>query len=165
MELDRSIDDRGWFARSYCEREFRSQGLNTAWPQINLSHTLQRGTLRGLHFQAAPKGETKYVRCVAGAVFDVVVDLRAGSPTYGAWEGFQLSASGGLGVYIPPGCAHGFQCLADDSLLLYQMSEFYDPDLARGVRWDDPILSIDWPVPRPIISERDRRLPRLNELP
>jgi dTDP-4-dehydrorhamnose 3,5-epimerase len=164
VELERSEDERGWFARTYCEEEFRRHGLNLTWPQINLSSTSRRGMLRGLHFQAAPRAETKYLRCLTGAVFDVVVDLRPDSTTYGQWEAFELNPTHGRGVYIPAGCAHGFQSLMDDSLLLYQMSDFYDPALARGVRWDDPSLNIAWPIGEPFVSERDRAWPRLSEL-
>ncbi len=159
VELERSEDERGWFARTYCEAEFRRRGLNLAWPQINLSSTSRRGMLRGLHFQAAPHAETKYLRCLSGAVFDVVVDLRPESPTCGQWEAFELTPANGCGVYIPAGCAHGFQSLADDSLLLYQMSDFYASDLARGVRWDDPTLNIPWPIAEPFVSARDRGWP------
>jgi dTDP-4-dehydrorhamnose 3,5-epimerase len=159
VQLERAEDERGWFARTYCEEEFRARGLNATWPHINLSSTRQRGTLRGLHYQAAPKSETKYLRCLTGAVFDVVVDLRPNSPTRGHWAAFELSADTGLGLYIPAGCAHGFQTLTHDTLLLYQMSEGYDPHLARGVRWDDPTLRIDWPIAAPLLSERDRGLP------
>lgn len=163
MELERLEDERGFFARTYCEREFAAHGLNTRWPQCNLTRTLRRGMIRGLHYQAEPKPEIKLIRCVAGAVWDVIVDLRPGSPTYGQWEAFELSAENRLQLYVPTGFAHGFQCLTDNSEVFYQMSEFYHPDLARGVRWDDPRLNIPWPIPNPTLSERDRTLPLMAE--
>jgi dTDP-4-dehydrorhamnose 3,5-epimerase len=163
VDLDAHEDSRGLFARVFCEREFSSHGLNVRWPQCNLTVTKRRGTIRGLHLQADPKPEIKLVRCVAGAVWDVVVDLRRGSRTFGQWKGIELSAQNRTALYVPAGFAHGFQCLTDDCDMFYQMSEFYVPDLARGVRWDDPRLAISWPLKDPIVSERDRMLPTLTE--
>ena len=149
-------DERGYFARMWCAREFAEHGLNPAVAQTSLSHNRMAGTLRGLHFQADPHAETKLVRCVRGAIYDVIVDLRPGSATYLKWLGVVLSAANGLALYIPPGCAHGFQTLEDDSDVYYQMSEFYVAEAARGYRWDDPALRIEWPAAeRRIISTRD----------
>ncbi|MCW5558159.1 MAG: dTDP-4-dehydrorhamnose 3,5-epimerase family protein, partial [Verrucomicrobiae bacterium] len=130
IELERREDDRGFFARTFCEREFAAHGLNTRWPQANLTRTVRRGMLRGLHWQTEPHPEIKLIRCVAGAIWDVVVDVRPGSPTFGRWEAFELSGGGIRQVYVPAGFAHGFQCLADDSEVAYLMSDFYDPSLA-----------------------------------
>ncbi len=154
-------DERGWFARTFDADEFRARGMNPDVAQCNASFNARAGTLRGMHYQAEPHGESKLVRCVRGAVFDVAVDLRAGSPTYGRWYGLQLSAENRLAFYIPPGLAHGFQTLLDDSEVLYQMGHAYVPEAARGVRWDDPTVNIAWPPvdgPR-TVSERDGAFP------
>jgi dTDP-4-dehydrorhamnose 3,5-epimerase len=164
IELELREDERGFLARTYCEREFAAQGLNTRWPQCNLTLTKKRGMIRGMHFQAEPKQEIKLIRCVAGAIFDVLVDVRRGSSTFGKWEGFELSAQNRRMLYVPGGFAHGFQCLTDNCEVFYQMSEFYHADLARGVRFDDPAIGISWPISAPVISERDRVLPLLAEL-
>ncbi len=156
IEPERLEDERGFFARSFCQDEFRKHGLKPAVAQCNLSWNRKRGTLRGLHYQAAPHEEAKVVRCTRGAVWDVIVDLREGSPTRLRWHALELNADNRLALYVPEGFAHGFQTLADDSEVLYQMSESYRPDLARGLRWDDPRLKIKWPLPDPILSERDR---------
>jgi len=165
IELERREDDRGFFARTFCEREFAANGLNIRWPQANLTRTTRRGMLRGLHWQAEPHPEIKLVRCVAGAIWDVVVDVRAGSPTFGRWEAFELSAGESRQVYVPAGFAHGFQCLAGGSEVAYLMSDFYDPSLARGLRWNDPRVAIQWPIPKPELSQRDAQLPWLGEAP
>jgi dTDP-4-dehydrorhamnose 3,5-epimerase len=156
VELERREDERGFFARSFCESEFRAQGLNPAVAQCNLSWNRCKGTLRGLHFQAKPHEEAKLVRCTRGAIWDVLVDLRDGSPTRLRWHAVELTADNRLGLYIPEGFAHGFQTLQDDCEVLYQMAESYHPDLARGVLWNDPKLAIAWPLPDPVLSERDR---------
>jgi dTDP-4-dehydrorhamnose 3,5-epimerase len=161
VELERLEDERGFFARSFCQDEFEKAGLRTAITQCNVSWNRTRGTLRGLHFQAAPHEEAKLVRCTRGAVWDVVVDLHEGSATRWRWYAVELTADNRRAVYVPEGFAHGFQTLADDTEVLYQMSEFYHPSLARGVRWDDPRLGIRWPVPAPILSQRDRSYPPL----
>jgi dTDP-4-dehydrorhamnose 3,5-epimerase len=161
MELEPRVDERGFFARTYCEQEFAAHGLNTHWPQANLTRTLRRGMIRGLHWQAEPKPEIKVVRCSAGAVWDVVVDVRRGSATFGRWESFELTADNHLQLYLPAGIAHGFQCLTDGSEVSYLMSEFYYPDLARGVRWNDPDLAISWPISEIQVSARDGELPWL----
>ena len=159
IELERIEDERGFFARSFCQEEFRKQGLEPAIAQCNVSWNRRRGMLRGLHYQAAPHEEAKVVRCTHGAIWDVIVDLREGSPTRLRWHAQELSADNRLAFYVPEGFAHGFQTLADDSEVLYQMSESYHPDLSRGIRWDDPTIGILWPLADPILSERDRSYP------
>lgn len=164
LELELREDERGFLARTYCDREFAAHGLNTRWPQCNLTLTRQLGMIRGMHFQAEPKPEIKLIRCAAGAIFDVLVDVRRDSPTFGKWEGFELTAQNRLSLYVPGGFAHGFQCLTENCEVFYQMSEFYVPELARGVRFDDPQIDIRWPLPQPRLSERDRNLPLLADL-
>ena len=161
IELEEIEDDRGWFARTFDAEEFRSRGLNPDVVQCNASFNHRRGTLRGMHYQAEPHGESKLVRCVRGAIFDVAVDLRPDSPTGRAWHGVELSAENRLAFYIPAGLAHGFQTLTDNSEVLYQMGDPYVPEAARGVRWDDPAFGIEWPEPdgERIISERDAGYP------
>lgn len=156
IRLERLEDERGFFARSYCEAEFRAHGLVPAIAQCNTSWNQRRGTLRGLHYQTAPHEETKVVRCVRGAIWDVIVDMREGSATQWHWHAVELNAENRLAIYVPRGFAHGFQTLADDSEVLYQMSVPYEADLARGLRWDDPKLGIRWPLAQPILSARDR---------
>ena len=164
IDLELRQDERGFFARTFCENEFAEQGLNTRWPQCNVSFTRKQGMIRGLHFQAEPKPEIKIVRCTAGAVFDVVVDVRRGSPTFGKWEGFDLAALNRRAVYIPGGFAHGFQCLEDNCEVYYQMSEVYFPELARGLRWNDSAVKVAWPIAEQFLSDRDKSLPLLAEL-
>jgi dTDP-4-dehydrorhamnose 3,5-epimerase len=164
IELELREDERGFLARTYCEDEFTAHGLNTRWTQCNLTLTKKRGMIRGMHFQADPKPEIKLIRCAAGAIFDVLVDVRRDSPTFGRWEGFELTAQNRRMLYVPGGFAHGFQCLADNCEVFYQMSEVYMADLARGLRFSDPQVAIDWPIPNPMLSERDRNLPLLADL-
>jgi dTDP-4-dehydrorhamnose 3,5-epimerase len=156
IELERLEDERGFFARSFCQDEFRRLGFGPQVAQCNLSWNVRRGTLRGLHYQAAPHEEVKVVRCTRGAIWDVIVDMREGSSTRWRWHGVELNADNRLAVYVPRGFAHGFQTLLDGSEVFYQMSEPYHPELARGLRWDDPKLDIRWPLPGPILSARDR---------
>jgi dTDP-4-dehydrorhamnose 3,5-epimerase len=158
-------DDRGFLARSFCRHEFAAHGIAFEIAQTNLSYNRHRGTLRGLHWQAEPQPDAKVVRCIAGAVVDVLADVRPGSPSWGRWLAVELSAANRLSLLVPPGVAHGFQTLVDHSELYYLMSAFYQPALARGVRWDDPHLAIAWPLPEPILSEQDRRWPYLADLP
>lgn len=159
---ERLVDERGHFARTWCAEEFAAHGLTTSWVQGNVSFNSRRGTLRGMHYQADPRLETKLVRCTRGAVYDVIVDLRPASPTYRRWTAVELSADNGVALYIPGGFAHGFQTLVDDTELVYEMSEYYVPELSRGVRWDDPVLGISWPpCEQRVISQRDRTLPDL----
>ncbi|HEX3517647.1 MAG TPA: dTDP-4-dehydrorhamnose 3,5-epimerase [Solirubrobacteraceae bacterium] len=161
IELELLGDERGWFARTFDEQDFRSHGLNPAVVQCNASFNAHRDTLRGMHYQADPHGESKLVRCVRGSIFDVAVDLRAGAPTYCHWHGVELSAENRLALYIPAGLAHGFQTLSEDCEVLYQMGAPYVREAARGVRFDDPAFAIGWPEPQGerIISERDAGYP------
>lgn len=161
IEMEPREDERGWLARSYCAEEFAKRGLNTHWPQCNVTLTRKKGMLRGMHYQADPKGEVKLLRCDGGKVFDVLVDVRRDSKTFGKWEGFELSGDGFRTLYIPTGIAHGFQCLEDDCRLFYQMGESFHTELARGIRWDDPKVNIRWPLANPIVSSRDAALPFL----
>jgi dTDP-4-dehydrorhamnose 3,5-epimerase len=162
IEPEPARDERGFFARTFCAREFSRLGLATELAQCSTSFNKSKGTLRGLHYQAAPHAEDKLVRATMGAVFDVIVDLRADSTTFGRWFGAVLSAENRRALYIPKGFAHGFQTLQDDSEVFYQISTFYEPASVRGLRWDDPDLAIAWPDPaHAILSERDRLLPLL----
>ncbi|HEX3691779.1 MAG TPA: dTDP-4-dehydrorhamnose 3,5-epimerase [Solirubrobacteraceae bacterium] len=158
IELDLLGDERGWFARTFDAEEFRARGMNAEVVQCNASFNARSGTLRGMHYQAEPHGESKLVRCVRGTIFDVAVDLRAGSPTRNRWHGVELSAENRLAFYIPAGLAHGFQTLTDDCEVLYEMGHHYVPEAARGVRFDDPAFAIEWPQPATerLVSERDR---------
>jgi dTDP-4-dehydrorhamnose 3,5-epimerase len=149
-------DERGFFARTWCEREFAAQGLHLRWVQCNISFSKDRGTVRGLHYQAAPYAEAKLIRCTIGAIYDVIIDLRPDSPTFKRWAAVELTADNHRMLYVPEGFGHGFQTLVDGTEVFYQMSQFYAPDYARGVRWDDPAFEIAWPVETRIISERDR---------
>jgi dTDP-4-dehydrorhamnose 3,5-epimerase len=159
IEVERRTDERGYFARTFCEREFEDNGLPARFPQCNLSFSPRAGTLRGMHFQAAPLREAKLVRCTRGAIYDVIVDLRAGSPTRFDWVGVELTADNATALYVPEGFAHGFVTLKDDSETFYHMSEFHRPEGARGVRWDDPRFNIEWPRTPAVISERDATYP------
>jgi dTDP-4-dehydrorhamnose 3,5-epimerase len=155
IEPEPRVDDRGLFTRTYCEKEFTEHGLPTRFVQCNTSFNTRRGTLRGMHFQAGERAEAKLVRCTRGAVYDVIVDLRPGSPSLHQWEGFDLTADNRRALFVPIGFAHGFQTLLDESEIFYQMSEFYMPYSARGVRWNDPAFGIVWPVKEPILASRD----------
>lgn len=155
IELQPLEDERGFFARSFCVDEFKKNDLDHRVAQCNVSFNREAGTLRGMHFQAAPHEEAKLVRCTAGAVFDVIVDLREGSTTRYQWFASELTARNRRAMFVPAGFAHGFQTLEDDSEVFYQMSEFYDPSAARGVRWNDPAFAITWPEEITVISERD----------
>lgn len=159
VHLEPIRDERGFFARSWCEHEFRDHGLNPLVAQCNVSFNEKRGTLRGLHLQAEPHPEVKLVRCTQGALYDVAVDLRPASPTFKQWIGILLSAANRHMIYIPEGVAHGFLTLEDRTEISYMMSEFYYPELSRGVRWNDPAFHIAWPEPLSVISERDNSYP------
>jgi dTDP-4-dehydrorhamnose 3,5-epimerase len=158
IEPERLDDERGWFARTFDAEEFEARGLNPAVVQCNASLNARRGTLRGMHYQAEPYAESKLVRCVRGAIFDVAADVRPTSATYRRWHGVELSAENGHALYIAEGLAHGFQTLTDDCEVLYQMGQRYVPEAARGVRFDDPAFGIDWPDlhGERIVSEKDR---------
>ncbi len=155
IELQPMEDERGFFARTFCQKEFVAHGLNPKLAQCNISYNRRKGTLRGMHYQVAPKAEAKLVRCTRGAIYDVIIDLRHESPTYCKWIAAELNADNHRTIYIPEGFAHGFQTLMDDVEVFYQMSEFYAPECARGVRWDDPAFGIVWPDDKRIISEKD----------
>lgn len=161
VRLERLEDDRGFFARTFCEEEFRAHGLDPRVSQTSISYNAVDGTLRGLHYQAAPHAETKLVRCTRGAIWDVVVDVRRDSSTYLRWTGVTLSADGDELLYIPQGVAHGFITLEIHTEVQYQMSVPYAADSARGIRWNDPALGIDWPAAPRLMSERDRGYPDL----
>lgn len=161
---DRHADDRGSFARTFCRATFLQHGLADCGLECSLSRNRLRGTLRGMHWQRPPHGEAKLVRCSRGAIFDVAVDIRQGSPSRGSWCGFELSAENGRAFYIPAGFAHGFVTLTDDADVFYQIADPYVPEAATGFRWDDPDVDIDWPIPPLLMSERDASLPLLREL-
>ena len=149
-------DHRGFFTRTWCEREFGQHGLNPRLVQCSISFNRRRGTLRGMHYQEAPHAEAKLIRCTRGAIWDVALDARPESLTFRQHVGVELTAENRAALYIPEGLAHGFQTLVDDTEVLYQMSEFYAPEAGRGIRFDDPAFAIPWPLPEPILLERDR---------
>ena len=159
VQLEPKEDARGFFARVYCEREFEAQGLPRMSAQANVSMTRRAGTVRGMHYQRRPHEEDKLVRCLRGAFWDVIVDIRPESPTYCRWLGVELSDSNGLMLLVPKGFAHGFITMCDDVVASYMMSEFHEPDAECGARYDDPAFAIQWPVPITEISEKDRRWP------
>jgi dTDP-4-dehydrorhamnose 3,5-epimerase len=164
IDLDLASDERGFFARSFCEREFESRGLASRFVQCNVSFNHKEGTIRGMHWQAEPNAEAKLVRCTSGAIFDVIVDLRRDSETRKQVFGTELSSQNRRMLFIPAGFAHGFQSLCDDSEVFYQMSEFYAPKAALGFRWNDPEVGIRWPRELSVISDHDRSLPLLSEV-
>jgi dTDP-4-dehydrorhamnose 3,5-epimerase len=159
IEPDLIKDERGFFARTWSAEEFSAHGLNPNIAQCNTSLNKLKGTLRGMHYQIAPDEEAKLVRCTAGAIYDVMIDLRPDSPTWAQWFGVELTFQNRLMVYVPEGFAHGYQTLADDTEILYQVSAYYHPESARGVRWDDPAFGIEWPLKISVISERDSSHP------
>jgi dTDP-4-dehydrorhamnose 3,5-epimerase len=159
VRLDPVRDSRGFFARTFCVDEFGARGLETSFPQHSVSHSLRKGTVRGMHFQREPHAEVKLVRCLNGAIWDVIIDLRPASSTFRQWRGFELSEENGLQLYIPKGFAHGFQTLSDDARVNYLISEFYTPAAASGVRYDDPAFAITWPLSVASIAEKDRLWP------
>jgi dTDP-4-dehydrorhamnose 3,5-epimerase len=152
---ERHCDTRGWFARTFCRDEFAAHGLTVDFVQCSTSFNAHRGTLRGMHLQRAPHAETKLVRCTRGAIFDVLLDLRRKSATYRHWRAAELTENDGRALYIPAGFAHGFQSLADDTEVLYQITERHAPELSVGVRWNDPAFGIEWPIHPPMLSEQD----------
>jgi dTDP-4-dehydrorhamnose 3,5-epimerase len=159
IRIDPHYDERGFFARSWCESEFRSHGLNPRVAQCSISFNRKKGTLRGVHYQAEPHAEAKVVRCTRGAIYDVALDLRPQSPTFKQWFGATLTAENRQMLFISEGCAHGFLTLTDDAEVLYQMSEFYHAESARGLRWNDAAFQIAWPEKVEVISDRDRTYP------
>ena len=162
IELEPISDQRGLFARTFCAREFADAGLATEYVQHSFSHTLRAGTVRGMHFQRAPDEEVKVVRCLTGAIYDVLIDLRSSSPTHMQWEAFELSGDDGRQLYVPSGLAHGFQTLAPATAVGYMMTVFHAPAAAAGIRHDDPAFGIDWPLPVTEISDRDRSWPNFD---
>lgn len=159
IEPDRIEDDRGFFARTWCQREYNDHGLNPSLVQCNISFNKKKGTLRGMHYQVSPYGEAKVIRCTAGEIFDVIIDLRPDSETFTKWLSFVLTEENRNMIYVPEGFAHGFVTLTDNTEVSYQMSEFYSPEHARGIRWDDQAIGIKWPIETSIISVRDRNYP------
>lgn len=159
MEPDRHADVRGYFARTFCEKDFVDHGLEPRISQCSVSFNRRKGTLRGMHYQVAPFEEVKVVRCNRGAIYDVIIDLRPASPAFKKWFGVRLDEQNGHMLYIPKGFAHGFQTLGDDTEVFYQMSQVFSPQHARGVRWNDPAFSIEWPEDERIILDRDRNYP------
>lgn len=162
IEPERIEDERGFFSRTFCRKEFEAHGLNPNLVQCNISYNKKKGTLRGMHYQIAPHKEAKLVSCIRGSIYDIIIDVRPDSLTYGQWIAVELPAhcsshpASFKMLYIPEGFAHGFQTLEDDTLVFYQMSEFYHPQSARGIRWDDPMFAIQWPIYDKIISDKDR---------
>jgi dTDP-4-dehydrorhamnose 3,5-epimerase len=155
IETESIPDERGFFARTFCRNQFTAQGLNPNLAQCNISFNKLRGTLRGMHYQKSPYQETKLVRCTQGAIYDVIIDLRRDSTTFTRWFGIELNTDNRKAIYVPEGFAHGFISLKDNTEVLYQMSEFFNGEYAAGVRWDDPMFSIQWPIEVMVISERD----------
>ena len=164
INLDKKEDERGFFARYFCNVEFEKHGLSTEWVQMNISLNKQKGTLRGMHFQLPPKSDAKVVRCLHGAIWDVVVDIRKGSSTYGKWFGTELNDQNRSMMYVPRGFAHGFQTLSDNAELLYMHSESYHSQYEGGVNYNSSDINIDWPLSISEISERDISLPNLSEI-
>jgi dTDP-4-dehydrorhamnose 3,5-epimerase len=159
IELERNVDERGSFARTFCEQEFAEHGLPIHYPQCNLSTNRRTGTLRGMHANIHSKSESKLVRCVRGAIFDVIIDVRPDSPSHHQWAGVELTADNGRALFVPEGFAHGFLTLADETDVYYHMGAVFQPSAARGFRWDDPAFGVTWPQPPTVISERDATYP------
>ena len=159
IEVEGSKDERGFFARTWCKKEFEANNLNINLVQANLAVTKKKGTLRGMHYQMAPYEESKLVRCTRGAIFDVIVDLRPDSATYKRWVGLELTADNHSMIYVPEGFAHGYEALTDDAEVFYQVSQFFSPEYERGVRYDDPAFKINWPITVQVISEKDKSWP------
>ena len=159
IELEKIIDERGFFARSFCKNEFLAHDLKTDIVQCNISFNSKKGTLRGMHMQLPPKAEAKLIRCTKGKIYDVIIDLRSESETYCKWLAIELTERENKAIYVPEGFAHGFQTLEENSEVFYHMFEFYDPGSSTGVRWDDQAFGIEWPLPNPLISEKDASYP------
>lgn len=163
VALEELREQRGFFARSFCREEFQAHGLDPDVSQCNISFNERRGTLRGMHYQSPPFEEAKLVRCTRGAIFDVIIDIRTDSKTYKRTFAIELTADNRKMLFVPKGFAHGFQTLQDDSEVFYQMSDSYRPGVGRGIRWNDPVLAIDWPISAPILSEQDANYPDWRE--
>ena len=165
IDIERREDERGFFARTFCQREFREHGLNSHIAQANISYSASKGTLRGMHYQALPHQEAKLVTCTKGAIFDVIIDLRRSSPTYKEWVCVELTAGSERMLYVPEDFAHGFLTLEDSTIANYRVSEFYHPDSEKGIRWNDPSFKIAWPFEPAIISQKDTSHPDFEEKP
>lgn len=163
IEMQPHQDDRGWFSRTFCKKAFQTIGFEEEWVQMNHSFNKKKGTLRGMHFQNSPFSETKLVRCIAGAIYDVIVDIRANSPTFLSWFGVELSATNHKMLFIPDGYAHGFQTLKKNTQLLYNHTEAYSPEAEDGLRFDDPMIGVKWPMPPAMISLKDQHHLYLDE--
>lgn len=159
IDIEKNEDERGFFARTWCQQEFENHGLHASFVQCNVSHNNKIGTLRGMHYQTMPHEETKMVSCISGAIYDVILDVRDGSQSFGVWYSVELTADNYRSLYVPNGVAHGFQTLKENSTVFYQISEFYHPEYGRGVKWDDPFFSIQWAIDNPTISQRDGKFP------
>lgn len=162
IDLDKKGDDRGFFARFYCTKEFTEHGLDNDFVQVNTSLSAYKGTLRGMHYQLPPKAESKLVRCIKGSLYDVIIDLRKDSPSFGQSFGCELTAENRRMMYVPKGFGHGFITLADDTEVLYLVSEFYEPEFERGLRWNDPYFKISWPIEPITVSPKDAQHPDFN---
>jgi dTDP-4-dehydrorhamnose 3,5-epimerase len=159
INLDKIEDDRGFFSRMWCRNEFRKVGIDQSFVQANIGYSAKEGTLRGCHYQTAPYEESKLVRCIAGEIFDVIIDVRADSPTYTEWQSFYLKSTEYNSLFIPKGFAHGYLTLKDNTEIFYLVSQYYTPEAEKGIRWNDPVIGIQWPVDSPrVISEKDRNL-------
>lgn len=163
IDIEPIKDKRGFFSRTFCQKELKKHGLNFNIVQSNLSHSKKRGTLRGMHYQKAPHEEEKLVSCIRGKIYDVIIDLRPNSPTYCQWLATELSAENFKMLYVSKGFAHGFQTLSDNTVVIYQMSEFYHPQSERGARWNDPLFGIKWPIKKIVISSKDKRHPLIKK--
>jgi len=163
VDLEHREDERGFFARSWCQDEFAQHGLDTRLAQCNISFNAHRGTLRGMHYQIEPFPEAKLVRCTMGAIYDVIIDLRPDSVTFKQWYAIELNAENRRALYVPDNFAHGFQTLVDSTEVFYQMSEFFHPECARGIRWNDPQFRVEWPLQEPIVSQKDNNYPYLGK--
>ena len=163
IDVNSYADERGWFARFYCKNEFKEIGYNKEWVQLNHSVTNKKGTIRGMHYQKRPYSEIKMIKCITGSVFDVIIDLRESSSSFLKWFGITLSAENKKMLYIPEGFAHGFQCLEDKCELIYHHSEFYTPEAEAAIRYDDPKINIQWPLPATILSSKDKNHSYLDE--
>ncbi|MGD0229662.1 MAG: dTDP-4-dehydrorhamnose 3,5-epimerase [Syntrophorhabdales bacterium] len=164
VEMEPFCDERGMFARAFCCREFEERGMKPDVVQCNISHSVWKGILRGLHYQAAPFAETKMVRCIRGGIYDVIVDIRPVSPTYLGWFGVELTSANRRMLYVPEGFAHGYETLADDSEIFYMVSQFYAPEFERGIRWNDRLFGIEWPYGDPMISPKDAGYPDFEDV-
>jgi dTDP-4-dehydrorhamnose 3,5-epimerase len=162
IELKPIRDERGFFARSFCQREFKEHGIDTLFVQCNISINRKKGTLRGMHYQIAPYEEAKFIRCSIGAIFDVIIDIRSNSNTYKKWVSVELTDENRKMIYVPKGFAHGFLTLVDNAEVFYQMSEFYTPGYGRGIRWNDPVFGITWPEEVNVISDQDKTYPNFS---